>query len=111
MRKSRKSTGRWLNEGDAVIIFRDTGQVINHARILDRKFRIETPDLGTIAVDTDSIMSIVFKNLPTYPTDVLRTLGGTELNGNILDDPIRVKAPDLGGTVEIRKAKIISIIW
>ena len=111
MRKSRKSTGRWLNEGDAVIIFRNTGQVINHARILDRKFRIETPDLGTIAVGTDRIMSIVFKNLPTYPTDVLRTLGGTELNGTILNDLIRVQAQDLGGTVEIRKAKIISIIW
>ena len=67
--------------------------------------------LDLVNVDTDRIMSIVFKNLPTYPIDVLRTLGGTELNGTILNDLIRVQAQDLGGTVEIRKAKIISIIW
>ena len=112
MRKRRKkASGRWLNDGDAVIIFRNTGQVINHARVLDKRFRIETPDVGTITVATDNVMSIVFKNLPTYPTDVLRTLGGTELNGTILNDPIKVKAEDLGGTLEIRKARIISIIW
>jgi hypothetical protein len=107
----RKQAGRWLSDGDAVIIFRNTGQVINHARVLDRKVRIATADLGTLAIPTESISSIVFKNLPTYPTDVLRTLGGTELNGRVLNDPIRVKADDLGGTVEIRKARIISIIW
>jgi len=110
-KRKKQVSGRWLSEGDAVIIFRGTGQVVNHARILDKRFRVRTPDLGTIAVDTRNIMSIVYKNLPTYPTDVLRTLGGTELNGVILNDPITVKAEDLGGTVEIRKAKIISIIW
>jgi hypothetical protein len=111
MGKRRKTAGRWLSDGNAVIIFRKTGQVVNHARILDRTFRIETADLGTVAVSTDNLSSIVFKNLPSYPTDVLRTLGGTELNGRILNDPIRVKAEDLGGTIKIRKARVISIIW
>ena len=100
-----------MNDGDAVVIFRNTGQVLNHAKVKVKKFRIETPDLGTLSVSSDNIMSIVFKNLPTYPTDVLRTLGGSEFNGNILNDPIRIEAEDLGGSQDIAKAKIISIIW
>ena len=106
-----KAGKKWLNDNDAVVIFRNTGQVLNHAKILEKTFRIETPDLGTLTIKTANIMSIVFKNLPTFPTDVLRTLGGSEFNGNILNDPIRIEAEDLGGVAKVDKARIISIIW
>lgn len=107
----RTESGRWLNDDEAVIIFRNTGQVINHASIVDKTFKIDTPDLGTLTFKTAQLKSIVFKNLPTYPTDVLHTLSGSEFNGTIENDPITVDAEDLGGRVQIASSKIVSIIW
>jgi hypothetical protein len=53
----------------------------------------------------------VYKNLPTFPTDVLRTLGGSEFNGDILNDPVRIDSEELGGEKPVAKAKLISIIF
>ena len=103
--------GHSFPDGTAVIILRNTGQVINKARVLDKTFRIDTPDLGVIAIDTSKIKTIVYKNLPSYQTDMLRTINSSEFNGDILNDPVTVEAEDFDGKVKIAKAKIISIIW
>lgn len=106
----RRTAGKWLGEGYAIIIFRNTGQVVNHAKVLEESFRVEI-DIGVVTVKTELIKTIVYKNLPAYPTDMLRTMGGSKFNGPVLNDPIRVEAEDLGGVKSIPKAKIISIVW
>ena len=55
--------------------------------------------------------AIVYKNLPSYPTDMLRTLTSSEFNGVILNDPVRMKSDDLGGAVPVPRASVLSIIW
>jgi hypothetical protein len=45
------------------------------------------------------------------PTDVLRTLGGSEFNGDLLNDPVCIDSEELGGKVPVAKAKLISIIF
>lgn len=55
--------------------------------------------------------TIVYKNLPSYPTDMLRTINSSEFNGVVLNDPVEMESDDLGGVVQVRKAKILSIIW
>jgi hypothetical protein len=109
MAKPKK--GKFLLEGHSLIIMRNTGQVINHATILEKSFTIDTPDLGTIPVKTVNIQTIIFKNLPTFPVDVIRTVGGTEFNGTITTDPIRVEAEDLGGKKDLPAAKVLSIMF
>jgi hypothetical protein len=42
---------------------------------------------------------------------VLRTVNGSEFNGVVLNDPIKVNADDLGGNARLPKAKVLSIIW
>jgi hypothetical protein len=91
MAKPKK--GKFLLEGHSLIIMRNTGQVINHATILEKSFTIDTPDLGTI------------------PVNVIRTVGGTEFNGTITTDPIRVEAEDLGGKKDLPAAKVLSIMF
>jgi hypothetical protein len=103
--------GRSFEGGTAVIIMRDTGQVINKATVLEKVFRIDTPDLGVLKIKTEAIKTIVYKNLPSYPTDLLRTINSSEFNGSILNDPIRVDSEDLGGTSSLARSKVLSIIW
>ena len=79
--------------------------------MLEKTFKIETPDLGTLTFKTEQIRTIVYKNLPTYPTDMVHTVGGSEINGSVLNDPVRMAAEDLGGEVAMAKAKLLSIIW
>lgn len=110
-KQKSRPLGHWFAEGRAVLILRNTGQVLNNVKVLEREFRIETPDLGTLAIPTRDIKTIVYKNLPTFPTDMLRTIRGTELNGNVLNDPVAVDAAELGGKTKIAKAKLLSIIW
>jgi len=98
-------------EHRAVIVLRASGQVINHATVLDPSFQIETGDLGTLTFKTADLKTIVYKNLPSYQRDMLRTNGGSEFNGTIVNDPIAIEAADLGGRTSIAKAKIISIVW
>ena len=109
--RARRLAGRSFAGNTAVIILRGTGQVINRATVQDRTFRIETPDLGVLTIDTNKIKTIVYKNLPAYPTDMLRTINASEFNGDILNDPVTVTAEDLGGKVKLPRAKLLSIIW
>jgi hypothetical protein len=97
--------------GKAVVILRDTGQVLAHATILEPSFQVQTPDLGTLTLKAEHVQSIVYRNLPTFPTDALRTIGGSELNGVVLNDPVHISAEELGGQAALAKAKIISIVF
>ena len=107
----RLATGRSFEGGTAVIIMRDTGQVINKATILEKAFRIDTPDLGRLEIKTGAIKTIVYRNLPSYATDMIRTVNSSEVNGSVLNDPIRVDAEDLGGKASLARSKVLSIIW
>jgi hypothetical protein len=108
---ARKSIGKAFAGDTAVVILRSTGQVLNRVTIPEKVFRIETPDLGTLSIPTRKIKTIVYKNLPSYPTDMLRTVNSSEFNGIVLNDPIEMTSEDLGGTVRVPKAKVLSIIW
>lgn len=106
-----RSSGHWFGgHGNAVVILRKTGQVLNSVLIKDQVFSIVTPDLGTRDFKTTRIKTVVFQNPPTYPTDMLRLLDGTALNGQIVNDPVTISTEDLG-EVEVPKANILSIIW
>jgi hypothetical protein len=37
-----KKAAKWLNDGRAVVIFRNTGQVLNGARIREKNFKVES---------------------------------------------------------------------
>jgi hypothetical protein len=110
-RKTPIKAGKFLADGHAIIILRNTGQVITHATVKEPSFQVKTPDLGTLTFKVSQVQSIVFRNLPTYPTDVLKTVGGSEINGEISNDPIAIDAEDLGGSTTIARAKILSIVF
>src|SRR5947207_433822 len=113
MPKSTKRVpiGRSFVGGTAVIIMRDTGQVINKVTVLEKVFRIATRDLGELKIKTEAIKTIVYKNLPSYPTDMIRTVNSSEFNGRVLNDPIRVDSEDLGGKASLARSKVLSIVW
>jgi hypothetical protein len=109
--RRQRLLGRSFPTETAIIILRDTGQVLNRVDVLEKRFSIKTPDLGVLKIETRKVRSIVYRNLPTYPTDVLRTVNGSEFNGVVLNDPIKVNADDLGGNARLPRAKVLSIIW
>jgi hypothetical protein len=110
-RTTRATGGKWFLGGKALLVFRRTGQVVTHVMVLEKSFRIRTPDLGTLTFAVEQIQSIVFRNLPAYPTDTLRTVGGSEINGRVLNDPVHVDAGDLGGKKTLARSKILSIVF
>ena len=103
--------GHWFGgAGNAVVILRSTGQVLNNVIVKDKTFTIVTKDLGTQVIKRDRIKTIVYENLPSYPTDMLRILDGTELNGVVANDPVTLFTEDLG-EIQVPKANLLSIIW
>ena len=103
--------GHWFGgAGNAVVILRSTGQVLNNVIVKDKTFTIDTKDLGTQVIKRDRIKTIVYKNLPSYPTDMLRILDGTELNGVVTNDPVTLFTEDLG-EIQVPRANLLSIIW
>ena len=82
-----------------------------NVRILEKAFSIDTRDLGVLKVPQEKVKTVIYKNPPLYPDDMIRTYTGTELNGVILNDPIRMDAEEIGGKISIAKSKILSIIW
>jgi len=106
----KKPSGKFVKGGEAVIILR-SGQVIARAKVVEKSFRVATSDLGTLTFTIKQISTIVYKNLPNFPTDFLRTIGGSEINGVVLNDPVHVEADDVGGAAAIAKAKIINITF
>ena len=109
--KAARLIGHAFANNTAVVVLRATGQVLNQVTVLEKAFRIETPDVGVLEVPTKQVKTIVYKNLPSYPTDMLRTVNSSEFNGVILNDPIKMKSDDLGGTIAMPRAKVLSIIW
>ena len=106
-----KTKGHWFGgSGNAVVILRKAGQVLNNVVVENATFSIETEDLGTRTFKTERLKTLIFKNLPSYPTDMLRLLDGTELNGVITDDPVTIRTADLDA-IAIAKANVLSIIW
>lgn len=101
--------GHSFADETAVVILR-SGDVLTQAEVLEKNFRIETPDFGELSLPRKQIKTIIYKNLPTYPTDFVKTMSGSEFTGVVLNDPVKVSTEDTG-TVSIAKAKIISIIW
>ena len=108
--KAKRLVGRSFSNNTAVVILR-SGQLLNNVTVLEKSFSVQTDDLGVLKIPTPNVKTIVYKNLPSYPTDMLRTVSSSEFNGPILNDPVKMKSEDLGGTVSIAKAKLISIVW
>jgi len=106
----KKPAGKLVANGMAILILR-SGQVITNAKVMDKAFRVATSDLGTLTIKVEQISSIVYKNPPNFQTDFLRTLGGSEINGEVLNDPVNIQSADLGGAVAIAKAKIAHITF
>jgi hypothetical protein len=103
--------GHWFGgAGNAVVILRSTGQVLNNVIVKDKTFTIDTEDLGRRVIKRDRIKTIVYQNLPSYPTDMLRMLDGTELNGVVTNDPVTLFTEDLG-KIQVPRANLLSIIW
>jgi len=95
----------------AVVIFRDTGQVLNDVTVLDKAFTVEIPDGEPVEVPTPKVKTIVYKNLPAYQTDMLRTISGSEFNGVVLNETVTFQAKGLAKPVSYPKEKLLSIVW
>ena len=103
--------GHWFGgNGNAVLILKNSGQVLSHVQVMDEDISLVMPDLGRHEFKTSRVKTVVFKHLPTYPTDMLRLLDGTELHGEITNDPITVYTEDLG-EIRVPKSNILTIIW
>ena len=106
----KNESGKFFADGRAVVLLR-SGQVITNAKVMEKSFRIATADLGTLTFKVPQISMIVYKNLPNFPTDWLRTIGGSELNGDVLNDSVHLHAADFGEPLAIAKAKIAHITF
>jgi hypothetical protein len=94
-----------------LVVLRDTGQTLNDMTVLEPEFAIDTVDVGRVTVPTKRIKTIVFKNLPAYATDMIHSVNGSELNGTVVTDPIRLRSDDFPDLKAIPTAKVLSIVW
>ena len=108
---SDEPTGHWFGGEKCLVVLRDTGQTMNDVTVLEPEFVIDTPDLGRVTAPTKRIKTIVFKNLPAYPTDMIHSLNGSELNGTVVTDPIRLRSEDFPELTSVPTAKVLSIVW
>ena len=94
----------------ALIMLRK-GNAIDQAAVLNKEFSIDTEDLGKLKVPTRLIKTIILKNLPTFPLDVIRLLKGNEMSGTVLTDPVRIESEEVGGKIDVALSKILSIVF
>ena len=94
----------------ALIMLRK-GNAIDQAAVLNMEFSIDTEDLGKLKVPTRLIKTIILKNLPTFPLDVIRLLKGNEMSGTVLTDPVRIESEEVGGKIDVALSKILSIVF
>ena len=94
----------------ALIMLRK-GNAIDQATVLNKEFSIDTEDLGKLKVPTRLIKTIILKNLPTFPLDVIRLLKGNEMSGTVLTDPVRIESEEVGGKIDVALSKILSIVF
>jgi len=99
-----------LDQSKALIVLRQ-GNAIDQATILEKEFRINIEELGEIAVPTSLVKTVILKNLPSAPLDVIRFLKGNEISGTVLNDPIHAESEEVGGAIDIPLAKILSIVF
>ena len=102
--------GNRFDQSKALVVLR-LGNAIDQAKVLNKEFNINTEDLGTLKVPTKLIKTIILKNLPTFPLDVIRLLKGNEISGEVLTDPVRLDSEEVGGKIDVALAKILSIVF
>jgi hypothetical protein len=94
----------------ALVILRK-GNAIDQASVLNTAFSIDTEELGTLKVPTHLIKTIILKDIPTFPLDVIRLLKGNEMSGRVLTDPVHIDSEEVGGKMDIPLSKILSIVF
>ena len=99
-----------FDRSKALIMLRK-GNGIDQATILEKAFRIDTEDLGVLAVPTGLIKTVILKSPPTFPLDVIRLLKGNEISGTVLNDPVHADSEEVGGKIDIPLAKILAIVF
>jgi hypothetical protein len=109
--RRRRQGGQSSAARTALVVLRDKGHVLNEATVLERSFTIEIPDGGPVEVLTSKVKTIVYKNLPCYPTDMLRTISGSEFNGVIVNDSVTFKVKDVEKPMSFGKETLASIMW
>ena len=102
--------GRAFDQSKALVVLRK-GNAIDQAKILDKKFSITTDELGALNIPTNQIFTIIMKNDPQFPLDVIRLNHGNEISGTITTDPVHAKSPEVGGNITIALAEILYIIF
>ena len=94
----------------ALIMLRK-GNAIDQATVLNTEFSIDTEDLGPLKVPTHLVKTVILKNLPMFPLDVIRMLKGNEMSGTVLTDPIHIESEEVGGKIDVPLSKILSIVF
>jgi hypothetical protein len=87
------------------------GNAIGKAKVLNKDFTIDTADLGPMKIQAKLIETIILKNLPLYPLDMIRLSGGNEISGTVTTDPVRIDSKQLAGPMDIPIGKILSILF
>ena len=94
----------------ALIMLRK-GNAIDQATVLNKEFSIDTEDLGKLKVPTRLIKTVILKNVPTFPLDVICLLKGNEMSGTVLTDPVHIESEEVGGKIDVALSKILSIVF
>ena len=94
-------------QGTSLVVLR-RGNAIGKAKVLNKTFTISIEEIGPLTLKTNVIETIILKNLPLFPLDVIRT-GGNEISGTVTTDPVRIDSPQVGGKIDIPLAKILTI--
>lgn len=102
--------GTRVDQTKALIVLRK-GNAVDQAEVLEKSFAIDTEELGVIKVPTELIKTVILKNPPLFPLDVIRMLKGNEISGTVLTDPVHIDSEEVGGKITIPLAKILAIVF
>ena len=93
--------------GTSLVVLR-RGSAIGRVTVLNKEFSIETEDVGTLRIKTKAINTIVLKNGPLFPLDVVRLRSG-DISGTVTTDPVKIESDQIGGKKDIPLAQILTI--
>jgi hypothetical protein len=108
--RALSKAGAKFDQAKALVVLRK-GNAIDQAKVLEKHFTIETEELGEVNVPTKLIKTIILKNGALFPLDVIRMLKGNEISGTVKTDPVRLDSEEVGGTIDLPLAKILSIVF
>lgn len=94
--------------GNALVVLRQGNAI--EGKVLNKSFVIEVDDLGELEFPANELTTIIMKNLPTFPLDVIRFPSGNEISGTVKTDPLIVKISK-GKKLTIALAKVLSILF